>query len=638
MDDEGQYVDEELLEENEFAEEAEEEDEEEEDRDEDEDESDDDGGNEDVIVPAVRFSVSEGGIRQRRRSSLRQSETRALRVAVGALFADDDFTDANDERALESRRMSRLSMMSTPYGDHHSEGSIAMRDIATDHEMGPDALHVNVLHEKGQYFDASQRQGEKTTTTTTTTTTKDSYDCQRGRRRNSSKGWQDAIRDGIDDVWKTSVSVYRHLIAQYELNTALLEGEDPEIRRQAVAAEKEEGGRKLTRLGWLQKLIANPVVDLLFHSAILVCLLLLLFQDDHTKSAWEVRESLEEVFVDDHEDSFKYISNVLPDSFDSSQTRSFWEWFDRRFTPALYPNKSDTEYGLIEVAPASYLYGNVRIMLSRRNKKQLCGGPDNMRSAASLSVSGHTCYKNKTDEFWAPPPAAFGQLKRWQWLEKSSFVPSIHGWTGSHTDARYVVDLPRIWSGDDSCVISGADASLPPGQVGVMATAPFYTWSSQQRRLVSPGPVYLPPHTGALADPFGVAAGAVNGTENANTTSTSNNNITGTISQDNFANGIMTCRYVHLSSFSSFFFVSLQSALAAPAYTHTHTQVHVHNAHVVVTTHSILIVISRCVSHFRQFGLTTVYAKSVYRVLVRAAVSCGTLAVADWARRASSRP
>ena len=85
MDDEGQYVDEELLEENEFAEEAEEEDEEEEDRDEDEDESDDDGGNEDVIVPAVRFSVSEGGIRQRRRSSLRQSETRALRVAVGSV-------------------------------------------------------------------------------------------------------------------------------------------------------------------------------------------------------------------------------------------------------------------------------------------------------------------------------------------------------------------------------------------------------------------------------------------------------------------------------------------------------------------------------------------------------------------------
>ena len=280
-----------------------------------------------VVVPPARFSVSGKGARRRRRSSLPQSDTRALRIAVGALFADDDFTNANDERALESRRVSRLSTFSVPIPDHYSEGSIAMRDVA-DNEAGPPYSVHDDSPRVSDGWDANA-QGE---------THNGAHDWQH-RRQKASKGWKETIRDGIDDMWKTSISVYRHLIAQYELNSALLEGEDPHLAAQRRASVLANIGEiNMTWLAWLQKLIANPLLDLLFHFAILVCLLLLLVQDDHTKSAWEVRESLEEVFVDDHEDSFKYVSNVLPDTFEMSDSRSFWYWFDRRFTPALYPD------------------------------------------------------------------------------------------------------------------------------------------------------------------------------------------------------------------------------------------------------------------------------------------------------------
>ena len=527
--------------------------------------------------------------RQRRRSSMDASDARALRRATAMLFGDDDLSEPNDERAMESRRSSRLNghalaSAGAGAGGHDEEpgrgrrasgkanGSIAMSEDFLSRERNGELPHLAPLaladegagglfaddaaacHRAGGAGDAEES---------------DDDDCaplaahgkdgrpEGGAGRSAPRGagrgdgCLAALRDFWGDVRESVVSTYRHLIAEYELNSNLIEaglaeersapdapdggdgwGDDygaflawggaatkaqPEGTGRvfgggAAGAGGEQGDRR--RRGWFRRrqlrrgqllsrirlFVANPLVDLFSHVVILVCLILLLVQDDYTKHAWEVRESLEEVFVDDHVDSFQHIQSVLPDSFSSSGQHSFWRWFDGRFMPALYPdadgaggeaagNRTGTgagAYALIEVAPAVFLYGHVRVMLSRRNKKQLCGEPVNMRSMASLSLAGDSCVAaNGTDasaRAWLPPPAAFGKYGRWMWLEKSSLVPNVHGWTGSHGDARYVVDLPRLWNGDSACEMTGVggDALLPAGgqKVAVQNVMPFRTWAS----------------------------------------------------------------------------------------------------------------------------------------------------------------
>ena len=217
-----------------------------------------------------------GGLRrrnthQRRRSSMDANDVRALRRASAMLFGDDDMSEPNDERAMESRRNSRLNgALGSGGGDDESGagggrravrgGSIAetrivhgaamMSDEFLASERNGELHHLAPLVRSASELESGRRvepgvfsghdtvqlhhhgavDDDDATLTVLIGGSSDTTQSNRGMfnagtTAGAGTGCMQAIRVFWCDIRESILDTYRHLIAEYELNSNLMESD-----------------------------------------------------------------------------------------------------------------------------------------------------------------------------------------------------------------------------------------------------------------------------------------------------------------------------------------------------------------------------------------------------------------------------